>query len=380
MKILYFYPDNPLNLVQGNNARALALLKYFKDRNIQVDFVGEGTKSFTSDDIKKMEEQNLIEKGYLIPTFDKRKHQIAYLFKYSLYNRIVGRIKQFYRVKPGFQEEFDKILSENSYDSIMVSYACWASLVIDNKLTKNARLIVDTHDFLTAQFQKAKHFNLGNFFNAEINLLKKFDDILVISTEEKYLFSQFCKKSKVSIVTYSLPEKQGISENNHKYDIIYVGSANEHNIKAAEWFFNEVYPKLSKQISILVIGKIVDKIPDYESVEKINYIENLDEVYRNAKIAMCPMFSGTGLKIKVVEAMSFGLPIVCNEAGTDGLYNKNRNGCLVTNDSQEFADNIFKLLNDTTFYLKMQSEVKQYFSENHAVENQYQKLDSVFIR
>ena len=130
----------------------------------------------------------------IIPTFNKRKHQITYLFKYSLYNRIVGRIKQFYRVKPGFQEEFDKILSANSYDSIMISYACWASLVIDNKLTKKARLIVDTHDFLTAQFQNAKHFNLGNFFNTEINLLKKFDDIL---KENPNVLSAFIVNNKV---------------------------------------------------------------------------------------------------------------------------------------------------------------------------------------
>ena len=39
MKILYFYPDNPLDMSQGNNARALTLLDYFKKRNVVLDFM-----------------------------------------------------------------------------------------------------------------------------------------------------------------------------------------------------------------------------------------------------------------------------------------------------------------------------------------------------
>ena len=40
-KILYFYPENPLHLTQGNNTRAMGLLKYFKIRNFDIDFVGD---------------------------------------------------------------------------------------------------------------------------------------------------------------------------------------------------------------------------------------------------------------------------------------------------------------------------------------------------
>lgn len=49
MRILYFYPENPLSLNQGNNARANALLEYFKNRSIEVDFVGVESKEFSMD-------------------------------------------------------------------------------------------------------------------------------------------------------------------------------------------------------------------------------------------------------------------------------------------------------------------------------------------
>lgn len=380
MKILYFYPENPLHLTQGNNARALALLEYFKNRKIEVDFVGEGTEIFTEKEIQKLKDKGLIHNGYLIPRFKKSKHQITYFFKYSLLNKLLKRPKRFYNVKPGFQEKFDKILKENQYDVILISYACWASLVIQNKETKRAKLIVDTHDFLTSQFQNTKNFKLGKFFETEINLLNHFNEILVISVEEKYLFSQFCKNSNVSIVTHSLPDNTDSNILHKKYDILYVASANEHNIKAAKWFFNEVYLLLPKDISILVIGKIVEYIPDFENVEKIAFIGKLNEVYAQSKIAICPMLSGTGLKIKVVEALSFALPIVCNEAGVDGLINKNNNGCIVTNNPKKFAQNIEKLLVNSGFYEKTKTQAKYYFKENHSTNIQYQELDSVFLK
>ena len=60
MKILYFYPENPLLLTQGNNARANKLLEYFKTRNIEVDFVGEETREFTIQDSNELVKTNLV--------------------------------------------------------------------------------------------------------------------------------------------------------------------------------------------------------------------------------------------------------------------------------------------------------------------------------
>lgn len=380
MKILYFYPENPLVQNQGNNARALALLNYFKDRRVEVDFVSCSSDKFTATEIQELKSKNLSNNVFLLPNFKASKQPITYLFKYKLPNKILQKPKRFYNVKPGLQAKFNEVLKANTYDAIVISYACWASLVIDNSYTKNAKLIIDTHDFLTSQYQHTKNFKLGKFFETEIKLLSHFNEILVISIEEQYIFSQFCKNSKVSTVTHTLPIKHDFAGFNTKYDIVYIASANNHNVIATKWFFNEVYPLLSKNISILVIGKISEHIPDFDNVEKINFVEELDAFYQQSKIAICPMLSGTGLKIKVVEALSFGLPVVCNEAGVDGLVNKNNNGCLVAHNANDFAINIEKLLLDTDFYNKIKQQAKSYFVDNHSIEKQYEKLDKIFLK
>lgn len=376
MKLLYFYPGNPLHPVQGNNARALSLLEYFRDRNIQLDFVGEQSDTFTEQEIGLLQQENLVKNGFLIRRHTKKTGRLAYLFRYSLYNKMVGRMRVFFRAKPGQQDDFEAILKQNSYDFILITYACWASLVTDSKQCKEAKRIVDTHDFLTAQFQKTRGFELGKAFQTEMALLSAFDTVLAISPEEKYLFSQFTK-ADVRLVTHALDDKSTQPHSTKKYDLVYVGSDNEHNRKAADWFFEKVFPLLDK-INMVVVGKIAQFVPDYPNVEKIPFAPSLDTVYQASKIALCPMLSGTGLKIKVIEALSYGLPVVCNEKGTDGLVNKTHNGCLVSDDEKEFAAGITRLIEDSAFYAAKQQEAKQYFQENHSKSSVYAQLDSIF--
>ena len=377
MRILYFYPENPLLLNQGNNSRANALLHYFKSRSIEVDLVGVGSKDFSLDSINELMSSGLINKGYLLKEFKRKNNKIIYFFCYSLPNLIFGRIKHFNRIRLYHQSYFNSILKSNEYDYIIISYAYWAELVIDNPYIKEAKLCIDTHDFLTSQFQYLRSFNLGKYFQNEIDLLKKFDKIFVISVEENYLFSQFTRKE---VITLSHIIENNLAENvvEKKYDLIYVASSNSHNVSGANWFFKEVFPLLSKEINIVVIGKVCDYIQDSENIVKVRFAENLDDYYLQSKVAICPMLSGTGLKIKVIEALSFGLPIVCNTRGVDGMSSKFNNGCLITDNPQEFASNIELLLIDKKYYLEISNFGREYFIINNDKETCYKKIDAIF--
>lgn len=377
MRILYFYPENPLLKNQGNNARALALLNYFKSKEVTLDYVGINDSNFNYDDIENLKKNKLINEGYLLKSLSRKKNQLRYFFLYSLPRKIKNEFKDFNRTRFGQEKLFDDILSENQYDFIIISYAYWSSLLKDCKHIKSAKLIIDTHDFLTSQFQNNKEFQLGKYFEKEIEILNKFDKVLVISNEEKFVFSQFIDK-EVSIVTHALKENFNDQQTSKKYDIVYVASNNDHNIKSANWFFNNVYPKLDKDLKICVVGRITRHCIDSENIHKIEFIEDLEVIYKDSKIAICPMLTGTGLKIKVVEAMSYGIPIVCNERGVDGLLNKTNNGCLVTNNPDEFAEYIKKLSKDSTFYQEHSNNAKEFFIENHSISNSYSKLDEVF--
>lgn len=377
MKVLYFYPENPGFLNQGNNARAFALLQYFKTKGYKIDYVGIASKSFSYVDLEPLKTADLIENGFLLRRDKRISKTLAYLFTYAIPNKLKGRIRNFDRTRFGHKEQFLKILKDNQYDYIIISYAYWAELIRDNKYLKDAKLILDTHDFLTSQFQNQKRFNLGKYFNKEIELLNLFQKVWVISSDENYVFSQFVS-SDVITIPHALNAKFQSRSKNKKYDLVYVASSNDHNVKSAKWFFEEVYPKLNSSLSICVVGKINDHVSNFPNVTKMHFAEDLNQIYSESKVAICPMLSGTGLKIKVVEALSFGLPVVCNLRGIDGLINKTNNGCLVTEDATIFSKYIELLLTDDIFYLNQQVLAKDFFEKHLSVDVVYSELDNVF--
>lgn len=382
--VLFFYPENPLSFTQGNNIRAHTLLKYFMERNISVDFIGESSSYFKQKDISILKEKSLIQNGWLL---NKQKKSIHYYLKFWLPQKIkkifqskneIVASKEFDRRKYGHQEQFDAILSKNSYEFIIISYAYWAPLLMHTKFQKNAKTIIDTHDFLSAQFQQIKHYSLKKIIEREVNSLNYFDIVWSISVEEHFLFSQFLPKKEIQIIPHGTSENFQNTEMEKEIDLIYVASDNTHNRTAANWFFSNVHPLLPDTLKITVIGKISNAIPDKKNITKKQFVSDLSETYKNSKIAICPMLSGTGLKIKIVEALSYGIPVVCNTRGVDGLLNKTQNGCSVTDSPKEFASYILQLLKDEKFYNEQTEAAKSFFSLTLDKEEVYKSLDRVF--
>jgi len=388
-KVLYFFPDNVGKQTAGNKTRAIQLLKYLKGRGFHVDFVSlkhekfdKGTEPETIDFLLN---NNLADNVYLLPRKPAKGNPIVYFFRNKLRDLIYywtsyplrSNIPTYMTI--ALKNAFEDILKANTYDDIIISYVTCTGLIANRSLLKGAKTIIDTHDFITAQFKYKKNFHLGVTFQDEIRRLDKFDEVWAISPEEQYVFGQF-SKSNVRLVPLMidadhLAEKPTTQK---KYDLIYVASDNVHNKRSADWFFEQVYPLLPQGLKICVIGLINKSIPEKYKIERVPYAESLDDYYAASKIALCPMLTGTGVKVKVVEALAHKLPVVCNLRGIDGLPNKRLNGCLVSDDPRVFAQNILTLLEDQEFYALQSEFASDLFNHSFSKAVIYKELDAAF--
>ena len=386
-KILYFFPHNPLEKNSGCKTRALNLLLYFKKRNFQVDFLGiyhKGSDWFQQD-INHFQSSGLVRNVDILKEKPVRENPIKRFLNYKLPKYLYQRKLKIQESIPNYATyyikfQFDNLLKRETYDYIIISYAYWADLIRNNPLTGTAKTIIDTHDFLTAQHQSDEGFILGSAFQDEIRRLMLFDEVWAISTDEEYIFNQFCK-NKIRLIPVMLDQPHTIIPiaENKQYDLLYIASDNQHNIRSAKWFFEEVYPLLPTNINICVIGAVIKHIDiSYLNVTNVIFAEDIDQYYSKTKVVICPMLTGTGVKVKVVEALSYGLPVVCTSRGVDGLPNKTNNGCLVSNNAKQFAENILSLLNDPAFYQKQCVLSKELFDINFKQSKCYKNLDEAF--
>lgn len=386
IRVLFQMLDNPLRRNSGNKTWNLALLHYFKLRGIRVDFITERDHvNWEVEEIDHFKNSGLVDSFYVLDRKPKGMNRVQYFLRHTL-------TKLFYRKRfdlsksamedyrsAYYQMAFNNVLKQNAYDFILINYVINAKLIKNNPLVGQAKTIIDTHDFFTSQFQGQPKFNLGASFGEEIARLSLFDEVWVSSADELYVFGQFIP-NRVRLVQTMLPKPiiQKVAINSRKYDLIYVASNNGNNQKSAKWFFEKVYPTLPDRLQICVIGQINQTIPDLPNVHKIPFAEQLDDYYQQSKVAICPMLAGTGIKIKVVEAFSYGIPIVCNIRGLDGLLNKTNNGCMATDDPLDFAAYIMELLNDPEKYQSFSKMSVSMFDQFFNIQDAYKRLDKIF--
>ncbi|SBW05887.1 glycosyltransferase family 4 protein [uncultured Dysgonomonas sp.] len=387
-RILYFMPYLSFENNAGNITRVISLLKYFKQRNFKVDYYGiKDWYKWEDGDDERMMKSGLIDRLFIASTKPSQRkfmqrllYKVPEYFKRKLYgidNEALSNYSTWYVC-----QQFEKVLKENEYDYIVVNYAWWAYLIRDKALLKGARTIIDTHDLLTVNQYHSEKKGLGRTFEQEIKRMSLFDEVWAVSVDEYYIFSQFLENTIRLVPNISLSNIDSYtvaSDKKPKYDLVYVASDNHWNQDSARWFFTEVYPLLPTDITMCVIGRITEYIKEgYPNVTKIRFIEDLGSAYADSKISICPMLGGSGIKLKVIEAMSFGLPVVCTLRGIDGLPNKINNGCLVSLNAGEFASNIRKLLDNEALYKEQSKQGYDLYKAYFNPSVRYKQLDEIF--
>ncbi len=126
--------------------------------------------------------------------------------------------------------------------------------------------------------------------------------------------------------------------------LLFVGSNFFPNNSGITWFIENVAPYI-KKYRILVIGgccKSIEvkslKLP--ENVEVLGYVDNLDKYYRDAAAVIAPIFSGSGMKTKTVEALSYGKTIFGTDEAFEGIVGDKDKIGGDCNEANSFIDKI----------------------------------------
>lgn len=380
-KMLIVYPNNFLQGAHGTNTRVYRLVVAFKELGFSIDcFSYEGFSDFT--DFVDFDDQNsegLINNLYLHDfareQANKNKPSGVRLFL-SRVKRLITRRKSkatgqflFDWASDGANKLFDELVEMNNYDVIAFFYTYQANLLKDKDIKAKKVYFMEDSMFLqqySLRTPNSGDITLGKLMDEEIERIRYFDEIFCISYDEKIMYERLTGRpihflphiqpDTVKPVTTPLETR--------KWDVLFIGFNNPYNVEGLNWFLKNVCPHLNKDVKIVLVGSATVQLDiTHENTEVIPYAKDLSDIYENVKLSICPMFRGTGMKIKVVEAMSLGLPVVCNERGIDGLPDKTRCGCLVTQDAIEFAGYINRLIKDENFYMDTAESIKSYYSK-----------------
>lgn len=376
-KFLMVFPHNPFLRSNGVQSRFLSLLEYFSSRGIVVDMLSHSNfvDKWDEDDSQV---KRLVRNLYLEDFMQAKASGPASDVANSHLPDFAFR---------SLKSRFDELVRAASYDLIIIGYVHWANLIRD---VENIRTLIMVEDCISQNLMD-RHggngkFNYDSFLREEAMRVDMFDIAAFISPEEMKLFSQFCRKVKMFYVPHML-DLQVDSNTKSKYgdrcyDLIFVGSDNPFNVSAMRWFLSEVWPRIAGTITLAVVGQVCNElrkygdIPNGDNLHLLGRVDDLYSVYGQSKIAICPMLQGTGLKIKVAEALAHGLPVVALPAGLIGMTG-DRGGCVEVHTAEQFEGAIRSILASPCDWAAQSAKARLTAKELFGRENVAKTLDSV---
>jgi len=240
----------------------------------------------------------------------------------------------------------------------------YSQLIRTSEYTKEYEYnIIDYMDSLSKGLErrmKKSPFFLKPIINREFKLTKEYESEIfnhfkkhTIITKNDRKFISHKNNNDIEIIpngvdtSYYYP-MQKITK---KYDLIFVGNMNyPPNIEAVEFLCNKILPIIQKKhhnCNVLISGATphnrVKKLANKQITIR-GWTHDIREIYASGKIFVAPMFIGTGLQNKLLEAMAMGIPCVTTSLANNALLADNSE-IIIANNQEDFASSCIKILN-----------------------------------
>jgi glycosyltransferase involved in cell wall biosynthesis len=187
----------------------------------------------------------------------------------------------------------------------------------------------------------------------ELQMAKMCDITIVVSTNEQQILKKEDPLLNVQVISLIHPIILPTKKFSERRDLLFLGAfLHTPNADSALWFIHEIFPKIKIQkpdIKIFIVGdRPTDEVLSLSSDDVIvtGYVEDLSEYFNNCRVFVAPLRFGAGVKGKINQSMSCGLPVVTTSIGAEGMGIVDGTNVLIADDPELFSQKVIKLYDD----------------------------------
>jgi len=260
-------------------------------------------------------------------------------------------------------------LSREKYDIIFFDHSITSAGVINNA-KKNGAKIVSIHHNVEADYIKDNQPSLlyripFNYFSkkAEQNALYMSDVNLTLTDETATIFRSWFPNKNLHLHTIGICEYKkntSLFLRNEKKDHTFIISGSldfEQSTKPIIDFVRKYFP-IMKQIcpdcKLIIAGRNPNN--DIKNIcskhEKITLIANppdMTEIVKQASIYIAPIFAGSGIKLRIMDGLKLGMPILCHKVSAAGYKAFEKAGYLYTYENESSFEKALNLITSKSF-------------------------------
>ncbi|MEO0255327.1 MAG: glycosyltransferase family 4 protein [candidate division WOR-3 bacterium] len=211
---------------------------------------------------------------------------------------------------------------------------------------------------------------------------KSYDLVLTNSEKDKmYLNSIGIKNVNILPPLVKIDEDLKIEEKENY--ILFVGKMDyAPNPDAVNYFLKKIFPyvrEVHPEVWFYIIGSNINKDLEEKwkkekNVKVIGRVPDVEVFYKRAKVFVSPLRFGTGIKVKILEAMSYGAPVVTTKIGAEGMKVLNRKHLLIAEDEKDFALKVIELIENKSLCENIVKNAFKFVRENYDIKKWTKKI------
>lgn len=231
-----------------------------------------------------------------------------------------------------------------------VEWKIWQTLALEEK------------SFLKKSYLKILAKQLKKYEKKHLNLC---DGIIAFTRDDIEVFKSMGCTTPIEFIPFGVDRDLYIQSGTSTHAdstpaLFFIGALDwMPNINGATWFLDNVWVRVNKshpETKLHIAGRnMPDKIKKSDTPNVIIHgeVDNAIEFMRNYSIMIVPLFSGSGIRIKIIEGMALGKAIVSTTLGAQGIECVNGENILIADTAEDFAEAIKRFLDNQSLINKI---------------------------
>lgn len=303
--------------------------------------------------------------------FSKKPFQVAYFFRYAHARKIRRLLEE---KQPS--HIFCQLLRMAEY--VKDYHHCAKTIDYMDALSKGMERRIFTEPWYRRWFYRMEYKRLSLY---ERGIFDYFEHKVIISAQDRQ-FILHPKRNEIVIIPNGVDEAFfQTPEREKRYDLLFTGNFSyPPNVEAAIFLAKEILPKLRKKgldLNLLLSGASPHakvKALASDTIHVTGWVEDIRESYAQSRIFVAPMFIGTGLQNKLLEAMAAGLPCITTHLANNALGGTDRQNILLAEQADEFVEKIMLCCSDSAIFGIISNNGCAYVRTHYSWDSQNNRL------
>ncbi|MBK9247396.1 MAG: glycosyltransferase [Ignavibacteria bacterium] len=288
-------------------------------------------------------------------------------------------------------KDLSSLLRKEKFDIIHADHSCMMTAALFAQSIQNIPVCLRLHNvewIIWQRYADSLKPSLKKMYierqarllrEAEQRLFPKMDAIFAVTEHDKQQALRLEPTANVIVASPGINPKEWMPDSsiirNPKELVIATTYKWIHNVEGVRWFVENVLPLVRAEIPDVRLSIIGKNPPEYfhewkdKGVDVIGYVERVQPYLNRAGISIAPLFVGSGVRIKILEAMAMELLVVATPVAMEGIPATESDGLFTSDNPTKTAQIIIDLINNYDHYSQTREAARKFVVENFTWES-----------